>query len=100
MLKTAAVELPDVAWDCTSADAGTVPRAPGMLQGGQPAPDVMGRHAEGGAWLSPVLCEEVTGAQQGDGANVGAQHLAIVRLTQPDSNRALSSLASVECRLP
>ncbi len=65
MLKTAAVELPDVAWDCSSTDAQAVPLAIGALHADQPAPDVMGRHAEGGAWLSPVLYEEAaTGAQQ------------------------------------
>ena len=72
MLKTAAVELPDVAWDCSSTDAQAVPFAFGAAHADQPAPDVMGCHAEGGAWLSPVLCEEATGAQQGSEVLSGA----------------------------
>ena len=74
MLKTAAVELPDVAWHCASTDKQALPHSAGMMRGSQPEADVMGRHAEGGAWLSPVLCEEATGQQQGTESLPGALH--------------------------
>ena len=66
LLKTAAVELPDVAWAFRCADpysAGTTATALGC--GHPSAPDVMGHRGEGGAWLSPLLCEEQTHADSG-----------------------------------
>ncbi len=72
MLRTAAVELPNVAWDGSSTDTQAVPLTSGALHADQPAPDVMGCHAEGGAWLSPVLCEEAMGAQEGTEGLSGA----------------------------